>query len=232
MINSKQYIRSDKKMLFVGAVAFLTCIIEILCYIEYVSAAMIAMLIPYIYDMLIKRFRFKESFKILISASLGALLSFLVVVILIVFLNAIELGSLRQAISLFSERALIRTAGITSDGSFLSEGTIYDAGKLVAFKPAYTAFTWFSYTQFEVILMTLVGSMVVLLFKLFIKSFRMKHLIAFFSIVWLSFLAPLSWFVLAKAHVLAHPQQSGILWFVPFSILAAASNSLCRYGFN
>ena len=223
VVHSNQYVRNDKKILIVGFIAFLTCSIKILCYIEYVSVAMIAMLIPYIYDMLITKYRVCESIKVIISASVGALLSFFMVAGFILLLNTKELGSLGQAAEFFNERIMLRTAGINADGTLYTTGSIYDVGKLVAFKPAYTAFTWVSYTQFEVILMTLVGSVVVLLFKLFIKSFNTRHLVAFFSIVWLSFLAPLSWFVLAKAHVLAHPQQSGVLWFVPFSILAAAS---------
>lgn len=49
----------------------------------------------------------------------------------------------------------------------------------------------------------------------FLKFYN-KNLYGDLSVVWLSILSPMSWFILAQPHTLAHPDLMTILWYLPF----------------
>lgn len=47
----------------------------------------------------------------------------------------------------------------------------------------------------------------------------MRTFLAALTVMWLSFLAPLSWHILAKAHSYVHGHMNHVLWYVPFLLI-------------
>jgi hypothetical protein len=57
-------------------------------------------------------------------------------------------------------------------------------------------------------------------------SLKDRGLYALIIASWFSILAPLSWFVVFKAHSYSHPQLNAIVWQMPFTFFGAAITGL------
>jgi hypothetical protein len=56
-----------------------------------------------------------------------------------------------------------------------------------------------------------------------IDSARLPSFTALGAALVVGFLAPMSWFILAKPHSYVHPQMNFVLWYLPFGLLAAVA---------
>jgi len=72
------------------------------------------------------------------------------------------------------------------------------------------------------ILLFMVMSVVLFLRSKKILSERRRHYIALIWTTWFSMLAPLSWYVLFKAHSYIHTHMSFLLWQMPFTFFGFA----------
>ena len=54
------------------------------------------------------------------------------------------------------------------------------------------------------------------------QTSRQRHFIALICATWFSILAPLSWFVIFKAHSYIHTHMSFLLWQMPFTLFGFA----------
>jgi hypothetical protein len=77
-----------------------------------------------------------------------------------------------------------------------------------------------------IIIFALSSFLLLLLLKYFQKAGFRKSVRGFLLMTWVSFLAPLSWYVIFKAHAYIHVSLDLLAWYLPFAIFGAAVTGL------
>lgn len=151
----------------------------------------------------------------------------LALAVLTVQISAVR-GSYTAGVSHFMDRFEARTAGSRIPGIMWStyspisaESSSLDVVKYYRNLQALTAYTPGGTQIFGIRYQTLFWLFaLVTLIGFFAAEVKLKSLI--FG-GWLSFLGPLSWFTVFKAHALLHPQLDVLVWYLPTMIFIYAS---------
>ena len=192
---------------------------------EYISTILIATVTPLVYyavknnwsrNLFISRFALIGIF---------SLLGFFLAFILHIYQLESVTGSIGEAADLLKERILVRTQ--TSPEAYI-DTPYYDSQQASVFYVLYVFLIkggsfrlkipylfWmlvFAYISFQVYSPKITA---------YYKEHNLKLLKALVITVWFSFLAPLSWFILAKSHSYIH-NINYIVWHIPFMIFGFA----------
>lgn len=209
-------------VMFLGA--FISCLIKQLFYFEFISVIMISMMVPYIYHFIIEGNSLKKIIKKSIPAVLGAILSF-IVASFVKFLMFINSGNtFLQAINNYIGPIIYRLVGDNNSSDTLvlesSKISLIHVLKIMLTKPA---------ISFKYIIFISQGFLCIILvfitLRLLIKLVKVRWVLedrselAYVVVLWISMLAPLSWFILAKPHTYVHNEHCSFVWYLPFTIL-------------
>ncbi|WP_455202867.1 hypothetical protein [Kaarinaea lacus] len=194
---------------------------------EFISTILLAMLAPLVY------FAVKNSWsgrKLLLRCSvIGAfgLLGFVFAIILHTYQLTLATGSTEQAVSIIEDRILTRTH---ADPELFLNTPYYESQKASVFSVVFDEYLLRGGSfRLKVPYLLWILVFVFITFKVFkekyeLTEFRISNpvLRALIITTWLSILAPLSWFVLAKSHSYIHTDINIILWHLPFMIFGFA----------
>lgn len=211
--------------------AFSTVMIRCFNGYEYISTILISMVVPIIYFAVKNNWNIVLAVKRIIFTGLFGLFGFLTALLLHIWQLQLSTHSFTKAWGIILRRILTRTSG-NPDGvpehirkslesSFFEiihtylNGTAIDLSTIFGFK-------FFKFITYEdLIWCFLIGSIFVFTdFKLIKEHYN--KLLALTVATWVSFFAPISWFVLAKGHSYIHTHINYILWHLPFTIFGYA----------
>lgn len=207
--------------------AFIVCMIKELMYFEFITTVMISMMIPIVYYIFEKKMNLKSAVKLFLYPVVGAVLSFITVYLLLFTMISIELGSFAKAIEMLFGNLKVRLVGDLGNGNTTLADSAKASIKLVLkkmlYKPAFSIKNVLTISQFGIIILSsLISFFKIFQFKKNIKMILADHSFPMMISLWVSLLAPLSWFILAKPHTFIHDIQCSITWFIPFTLLATA----------
>lgn len=206
------------------AVMLSVCIKSLMGY-EYITTVLIASVTPLVYFAVKNNWPRKIFISRFILVSFFSLLGFILAIILHIYQLELATGSISEAADLIKERVLVRTQA--SPETYLNT-PFYDSQQSSVFYILYVFLIkggsfrlkipylfWilvFAYISFKVYSPKITS---------FYKENNLRILKALVITVWFSFLAPISWFILAKSHSYIH-NINYIVWHIPFMIFGFA----------
>lgn len=209
--------KTRKFYILVFGVSYVSCLIKQLFYFEFVSSVMISMIVPYIYYSVIKKLTLKDTLKLYILPTSGAVLSFLTTC----FIKILMLSKnfyWKNAVKEFLSPILYRLIGSSDSGSdTINASAHYPLAFLLNDMLSQVAISIkgiINISQSQLILISII------IFLIYYYSCREidKKIISFIISLFVACLAPLSWFILAKPHSVVHEWLCSILWFLPLNI--------------
>lgn len=201
--------------------AFLSCLLKMMCSYEFISAIMVSAMIPYILYSIVNELNVRETFKQVIFPAVGCLFSFPVALGIHAFIVRLECGK-SVYWSYFSSVLKDRIYGNTSaENPLMAESATVTAVEVVSKYFQMRCFTIFGLEikYLDIIMILFLSYIVVKGNK---REFINKKIDALFLVTVVSFLAPLSWFILAKPHAYIHTEQCAMLWYLPSMLLVGA----------
>ncbi len=197
---------------------------------EYISTVLVAMMIPLIGYEIMNFESIKKSFQHLIIPAVLGVSAFFVALIFHFFRYLSAGTSLEGTIRIMMYIVVKRTHGsleaIGFKSDVLEKSLQASLGSvLMKYFNATTVNIPINNSYFEVkVWMFLVVIAIGLIVGMVLyRKNHSRKLLAIISMALVSMLAPLSWFVLAKAHSDAHPFVNTMLWYMPFIPLALAA---------
>ncbi|MEE1219590.1 MAG: hypothetical protein U0L20_06685 [Ruminococcus sp.] len=226
LLESNWYNKSKHKILLLSFFALLSITIKCLFYFEFISVVMISMMIPVIYYILNlnkDKYSIKKKAIYFFIVSLFAVVGFLLVMIVKLLLLNSYYGDFAQAFSAIFGNIADRLLGNTSSQN---SNVVESANVSVLFvidimikKTFLSIKSVFSITQFGLILSTFISTVILILMNKKFQILSMSNK-SWIICCWISFLAPISWFILAKPHTFIHNHHCTIVWFVIFNFMS------------
>ncbi|TEB16172.1 hypothetical protein Psfp_01600 [Pelotomaculum sp. FP] len=235
-------------MIFAFISTAVAVMIKSMCGYEFISTILIAMMIPYIYYAISRRWLKRDLFVRFGLISIAGLLGFIIAIIIhaimlyslfsdlnMVF-QTLKLTIIRRTfadptllnISDFNKESLVAPVTTVLDRYFygglqydwvMNKGYFIDLSSLF-----YVSNNFLKISYQEIIFVFMFFSSLSLVSENYIPSVKKwrNQFIALVISTWFSILAPLSWFILAKAHSYIHVHINYVLWHVPFCIFGFA----------
>ncbi len=221
--------KGKSNYLFAFTITILTCLLKQVVYYEFLTTAMIAMMIPYLFYLLEHKKSLKTIIRFFILMISAALISFIVTAFIKgVFLYA-QSGSINEALSGSIDLIRERMFGIKSGKLNELQKYATDASHLsvlvVMLKKAFISIKGIGFLTFLSALgLLLIQTCIYLIIRKYPnRVYYIFHMDnnkcwIWLVIIYISLLAPLSWFVMAKFHTAIHHIHSSITWFCPFAV--------------
>lgn len=222
----------EKKRNLKKPIAFLLLFLSIFirsgCGYEFISVAMINMVVPVIYYAVKNKWSLKETIIRIVKYGIAALAGFFAAILVcltqVYFYND---RSWKAAVDTLLNRIAYRT-GVGAAGKDFGQ-LVTDslhASKYSVLKSYFTAgepiiFTW---RMDLIVLVIIIAIALTFISRNFITEIddRRNSLIALDAMILVSFLGPLSWYVLASGHSYIHTHICYLLWSLPFLMLGSA----------
>lgn len=192
------------------------------CGYEYISAVLVAMLIPFLYYALADRWPLRRTLSTLMGAGLSGLGGFGTAVLLHIGLRALDLGSFGAGFKAFVEIVMYRTSIDSSKFSApLRESLQATHAQVLRTYLDSMVISWGG--AFQMTSAVLIGSLFalsLLLGGLALLRVRLdRKLLAWHACAYFALLGPLAWYYVAKGHSYIHIHMNHVLWSVPFGFL-------------
>lgn len=223
-----------------GILIFISFFIK--CFIngyEYISTTLIMMMIPLVYYSILGKWNRDRCIKWTFAAILGSGVAILLSATILCF----QIGSVKGGF-MDGVEYLVYTLGKRTHGNVDSFPAAYaaslDASTIKVIK-AYMSGVFFDLNNYLSHPSSFVSNFLLKIRYIYLITFfimtsallflfsnepvmteRRQHYIALIWTTWFSFLAPLSWFVIFKAHSHDHMHQNFILWQMPFTLFGFA----------
>ncbi len=217
---TSKYISSRYCLIFTFLATFAPLLLKLLFSYEFVSTIMISQTIPFIFYLIYNKITLKKSTIIFITASMGALLAFAVTILIQLIQSYIAFGSGDIFFNRMQEILVMRIFGDTGSTVELvaQSAGIHPISVVIKFLTIEMSSLFIA----SILFLHLIAVFIVTFaYNLFNKALRADHrLISFGIATAVSFLAPLSWYILASPHAYIHAQQCALLWYVPSVYMA------------
>lgn len=207
---------------------FLIIYIKSLAGFEYLSTIFISLAIPFLYFYFKNNWKFKELIKRLFFLYFSAFLAFFVSVFTFLLQKYLIAGNLVKALEIFKMIILKRTYGNPDDFSLYKESLessieevilAYWNGSAFDLQSIFEKFTFITFGEIILSFTIIFLIYFILDFKSMLKNKFNREQKSLLYVTIISSLAPLSWYVLAKAHSYVHTHMNHILWYLPFLLL-------------
>jgi hypothetical protein len=228
--------RINLKLLYL--LAFSTIMLRCLNGYEYVSTILIAMISPIVYFAVKNNWNNLKTIKRIMFTGLAGVFGFLVALLLHIWQLQISTHSFSRAWEIILSRIIVRTHG--NPDQFSEEyrhsleasnfevihtylnGTAIDLHTLFGFK-------YFQLISYEDLIWVFLIASILTFTKFKYITENYHKLLALTVTTWITFFAPISWFVLAKGHSYIHTHINYILWHLPFTIFGFALVGFVTY---
>lgn len=243
---------TDRQYLKFGLLVFIA--ISIKCFIngyEYMTTTLIMMVVPCVYYAVLEKWGKQRILKLTLATCIGSGVAILISLFILCFqIGAIRTGFVDGFTHVIYSLGK-RTYGSAEDfhpiyAASLDAGTIevvlkYLNGKyqngvyfdLNNYIPTEIPFVskWIFRVRYSYLIVFFIGVTVLLLLQNK-QTLRSEHRQRYFALIcttWFSILAPMSWFVIFKAHSFIHTHMSFLLWQMPFTLFGFA---MCAAAFG
>ncbi len=230
---NRQHIRFG---ILIAIAVFIKCFIN---GFEYITTTLVMMLVPFVYYAVLDKWSGRECLKWSFVAGLGSGVAIFFTLILLCFqIGAVKDGfmdGVAHVIWSFGKRtygeaedfppvyAASLNAGTLSVVMTYMNGIFFDLNNYLSIENAFISNFLLKIRYYYLIALFI--AMSALLFwrsHKVMQTERQRHFIALICATWFSILAPLSWFVIFKAHSYIHTHMSFLLWQMPFTLFGFA----------
>lgn len=230
---NRQHIRFG---ILIAIAVFIKCFIN---GFEYITTTLVMMLVPFVYYAVLDKWSGRECLKWSFVAGLGSGVAIFFTLILLCFqIGAVKDGfmdGVAHVIWSFGKRtygeaedfppvyAASLNAGTLSVVMTYMNGIFFDLNNYLSIENAFISNFLLKIRYYYLIVLFI--AMSALLFwrsHKVMQTERQRHFIALICATWFSILAPLSWFVIFKAHSYIHTHMSFLLWQMPFTLFGFA----------
>lgn len=227
IVTKSDYLHKERKILFIPMlISFFSCLLKQLFYFEFITSIVISMMIPYIHFCILHKINFRKSLKIYLYPLIGSIASFFAASLIKMIMLYMDGNSIYQAVKVYFFPIIVRVIG--DEGSprepivKAATAPFSETIKVMLNKPAFDYNNLFSISEIGIVILTLILTCAIVFLYYKKRTIINRKIYAGIICVWISILAPFSWFILAKPHVVIHHYQSSFLWFLPFTIIAVA----------
>ena len=207
---------------------------------EYITSTLVMMFVPLVYYIILNRVNFGESLKTLGTAALGSclgvLLSFSILCFQIASVQGRFLDGVHHIVYCFEKRTYADPRGFPSEyapglqASTTSvlltylKGTFFDPENYLSSSPLVFRHP----IRYSYLISLFVIVSVALFFhkNRYVAEKEKRKCVSLIYATWFSILAPLSWFIIFKAHSYVHTHTNYIVWQMPFVFFGFASCGL------
>ena len=226
----------DRQLIRFGIVVFISVFIK--CFIngfEYITTTLVMMMVPFVYYVILDKWSGRQCVKWTLAAGFGSGVAIFLSLLLLCFQIGAAKDGFMDGVAHVIWSFGKRTYGEVQDypavyAASLEAGTI---GVVITYVNGifFNLNNYLSHTNTFVsnFLLKIRYSYLIVLFivmsvLLFLRSNaeRRQPYIALIWTTWFSILAPLSWFVIFKAHSFIHVHMSFLLWQMPFTFFGFA----------
>ena len=224
---------TNRRVITFGILSFIAVFVK--CFIngfEYMTTTLVMMMVPLVYYAIAGRWNARQLLKWTLAAVSGACVAIGVsLTLLCVQIGAVK-GSFKEGIAHVIFSVGKRTHGHAQDfpavyansleASTISVVMTYIKG--IFFKPDGALSGILPEVGYAHLIVAFIAASLLLFFHIHEKStaLRKQDYIALIFATWFSMLAPLSWYVIFKAHSYIHTHMSYLLWQMPFTFFGFA----------
>ena len=230
----------DQQLIRFGIVIFIA--VSIKCFIngyEYITTTLVMMMVPLVYYVILDKWNGRQCIKWTLAAGLGSGVAIFLSLLLLCFqIGAAKDGfmdGVAHVIWSFGKRTYANAedyppvyaaslkAGTIGVVITYMNGVFFDLNNYLFVTNDFVSNFLLKIRYYYLIVLFI--AMSALLFWRSNKvrqTERQQHFIALISATWFSILAPLSWFVIFKAHSYIHTHMSFLLWQMPFTLFGFA----------
>jgi hypothetical protein len=230
----------DRQLIRFGIVIFIA--VSIKCFIngyEYITTTLIMMMVPFVYYVILDKWSGRQYVKWMLAAGLGSGVAIFLSFIMLCFQIGAAKDGFMDGVGHIIWSFGKRTYGEASDfppvyAASLEAGTVgvvitymngifFDLNNYLS-----QTNTFISNAVLKVRYVYLIVLFMLMSVLLFLRinekaiAAQRQHYIALIWTTWFSILAPLSWFVIFKAHSYIHVHMSFLLWQMPFTFFGFA----------
>ncbi len=217
-----------------GVIVFITVFIKCLFTgYEYITSTLVMMIVPFVYYGILNRLNIRKFLSGLFIAVFSSCLAILLSFVILCFQVASVTGNLKDGVNhivySFEKRTYanphnfppVLTPSLESNTTQVIitylNGTFIDANKYLPFSIPFISRYLLKVHYSKLILLFLImsGLLYFLRNRVYNENEKRKHLALIFA-TWFSILAPLSWFIVFKAHSYIHTHMNFIVWQMPF----------------
>jgi hypothetical protein len=223
-----------------GIVVFITVLAKCLFNgYEYITASLVMMVVPAVYYSILERLTFRRFLMGSLTAALSSLLAIVLSMGILCFQIASVTGSLRDGVLHIVYSLQKRTyadargfpavyapsleSSTTAVVTKYLKGTFFDVGNHVSGSIRSDSRTSLEIGYSDLLVLFFAAS--VLWYPLgnrYASEREARGRLALISATWFSILAPLSWFVVFKAHSFIHTHMNYVVWQMPFTFFGFA----------
>ena len=226
----------DRQLIRFGIVIFIA--VSIKCFIngyEYITTTLVMMLVPFVYYAILDKWNSRQCVKWTLAVGLGSGVAIFFSLIMLCFqIGAAKDGfidGVEHVIWSFGKRtygeaedfppvyAASLNAGTLSVVITYMNGVFFDLNNYLSNTNSFVSNFLLKIRYYYLIILFIVMSALLLWRS---HAERRQHYIALICATWFSILAPLSWFVIFKAHSYIHTHMSFLLWQMPFTLFGFA----------
>ena len=228
--------RLDQQLIRFGIVIFIA--VSIKCFIngfEYITTTLVMMMVPFVYYVILDKWSRRQFVKWTLAAGLGSGVAIFLSLIMLCFqIGAAKDGfmdGVEHVIWSFGKRtygeaadfppvyAASLNAGTLSVVMTYMNGIFFDFNNYLSVTNEFVSNAVLKIRYYYLIVLCIAMSALLLWRS---HADRRHHYIALICATWFSILAPLSWFVIFKAHSYIHTHMSFLLWQMPFTLFGFA----------
>ena len=228
--------RLDQQLIRFGIVIFIA--VSIKCFIngfEYITTTLVMMMVPFVYYVILDKWSRRQFVKWTLAAGLGSGVAIFLSLIMLCFqIGAAKDGfmdGVEHVIWSFGKRtygeaadfppvyAASLNAGTLSVVMTYMNGVFFDFNNYLSVTNEFISNAVLKIRYYYLIVLCIAMSALLLWRS---HADRRHHYIALICATWFSILAPLSWFVIFKAHSYIHTHMSFLLWQMPFTLFGFA----------
>ncbi len=213
-VNSK-LIRSKYSLIATFIATFVPLFLKLLFSYEFVSTIMISQMIPIIYYILSEKLPVKKSVATFIIGSAGAVSAFVATLAVQLVQSFIAYKSADNFFIRLNEILLMRVFGdATSTVEIVAESAkVNPLSVILRFLTIEMSAVLIASVLFIHVAAVFV---ITFIYAIINPATRADHKLTSFGVATaISFLAPISWYVLAAPHAFIHVEQCATLWFIP-----------------
>ena len=226
----------DRHLIRFGIVIFIA--VSIKCFIngyEYITTTLVMMMVPFVYYVILDKWSGRQCLKWTLAAGLGSGVAIFLSLIMLCFqIGAAKDGfmdGVAHVIWSFGKRtygeaenfppvyAASLEAGTIGVVITYMNGIFFDFNNYLSTANSFVS-NFLLKIRYYYLIVLFIAMSALLLWRG--NAERRHHYIALICATWFSILAPLSWFVIFKAHSYIHTHMSFLLWQMPFTFFGFA----------
>jgi hypothetical protein len=233
-------VRATRHSITFGVLVFISVFLKCLVNgYEYITTTLIMMMVPLVYYSILDKLSTRQFIKGTFVAALGSFLAIFLSLTILCFQIASIKGSVLAGIDHIVFSLMARTHGHAHDfptsyaaslnSSTVSviiiylKGTFFNLNNYLSMSNPFVSWFVFRIRYIYLIVLFLAMSLLILLNRNeHISAKQRQNHIALILAAWFSIFAPLSWYIIFKAHSFEHPNINYILWQMPFTLFGFA----------